>query len=66
MAINVMVSLNGVNEDDKVITALHTFVAKTEKEVVEWVAQAPAISRNIDDGPPIRVEIPRINNRRKE
>lgn len=56
--INVMVSLNGVNEEGNVITALHTFKVHTEKEVADWIALAPAIQRNIDDGPEIRVEIP--------
>lgn len=55
-----MVSFSGVNEHGNAITALHTFDVATEEEAVNWIAQAPAISRNIDDGPPIRVEIPKM------
>lgn len=65
MSIKVMVTINGVNEDGNVITALHMFEVNTEQEVDDWVAQAPAIKRNIDDGPAIRVEIPG-KGRRKE
>lgn len=65
MTINVMVSLNGVNEEGKAITALHTFTAKTEAEVVAWIEKAPAFQRNIDNGPPIRVEIPGRSNKRE-
>lgn len=66
MPINVMVSLNGVNEEGKSVVALHIFEAASEEDVIKWVESAPAIKRNIDDGPALRVEIPRINNRRKE
>lgn len=67
MAIDVMVTISGINEDGKYVSSLHTFKVNTEQEVKDWVAQAPAISRNIDNGPEIRVEIPgRGRGRRKE
>lgn len=59
MAINVMVSFSGVNEDGKIANGLHTFVLETEAELNEWIAKAPAQQRNIDNGPPIRVEMER-------
>lgn len=67
MTFKVMVSYNGVNEEGKVVTGLHTYEVATEEEIEEWVAKAPALKRNIDDGPPIRVEIPSPGRgRRKE
>lgn len=65
MSLKVMVSITGENEEGNVITALHTFEVATEQEVKEWVAKAPAITRNIDNGPEIRVELPG-RGRRKE
>ena len=65
MSLKVMVSFTGTNEDGNVVTGLHTFEVNTEEEVKEWVAKAPAITRNIDNGPEIRVELPG-RGRRKE